>query len=444
MKTKFRFISMYTFVFLLICSMAMLPLSYSNALADYIEPIPTPPPKPEPGPVPKPTPPPTPEPEPEPEPQPEPEPEPEPEPTPVEDESITPGEEATQQEILRSTINTSNKLISARIESRQSPENGSDAIESSIPGSKFTADFTSRHTGKNAVLPKSYFVSSLINTQQNDISWRKALGLALTTLEDQQRRQARDESQQRFGVWAMQGTSLISNDQTSTKMWGNVITIMGGFDFKPFEPLLVGLGVGWEHVYVKTRFNDGWTSGDGLTLMPYVSYAILPTTIIDSSFGLTFMGYDSRRYSAARNGDVDSNYTSTRTLWAVNINQYFLLDQWSFLARVSNLYANEYRPSYDDDAGNSYEDANAYLGELQLAVRATYSWERFSPYIGAAYIVDYAIRSPQDTDIDEFQGSIGATLRLLESTYLTADLTNSFFRDHTQNTNFSFNLRFEW
>ncbi len=376
-----------------------------------------------------------------------PEPDPSPSPTPVED-STSQGDTTTSQEILRSTITTNNKIVTARIESRQSTGGGggggSDSTDSNIPGSKFVANFTSQPFGKKAVLPKSYFVSSLTADQETETSWKQAVGMAFTSLEDQQQRQARGESQQQFGVWGMQGTSLISNDQTSTKIWGNVITLMGGFDYKPVDPLLIGMGVGWEHVYVKTKFNDGWVKGDGLTLMPYVSYAILPTTIIDSSFGLTFMGYDTRRYSSANNSDVDSNYNTTRTLWAVNINQYFLLDQWSFLARVSNLYANEFCPSYDDDAGNSFDANNSYLGEFQVATRATYNWERFSPYIGVAYIVDYAIRSPQDTDIDEFQGSLGATARLLDTTYLTADVTNSFFRDHTQNTTFSFNLRYEW
>ena len=375
-------------------------------------------------------------------------PHPDPEPTPDED-TTSPGETTTSQEIIRSTITTSNKIVSARIESRQSTGGGgggggSDSSEGSIPGSKFSADFTARPIGKNAVLPKSYFVSSLMGSQETDTSWKKAIGAAFTSLEDQQQRQARGESQQKFGVWAMQGTSLMSNDQTSTKMWGNVLTLMGGMDYKPIDPLLIGLGVGWEHVYVKTQYNDGWVKGDGLTLMPYVSYAILPTTIIDTSFGLTFMDYDSQRYSSVSNGDAESNYNTTRTLWAVNINQFFLLDQWTFLARVTNLYANEYCPSYDDDAGSSFDAYNSYLGEFQVAGRATYNWERFSPYIGVAYIVDYAIRSPQDTDIDEFQGSLGATARLFDTTYLTADVTNSFFRDHAQNTTFSFNLRYEW
>lgn len=375
-------------------------------------------------------------------------PEPGPGPSPIPEEEGGPdsqGDVITSQEILRSTITTNNKLVGARIENRQTSDGGgSDSVEGSIPGSKFVTNFSALNIGKNAVLPKSYFVSALTGDQQPETSWKQAVGMALTSLEDQQRRQVRDESQQRFGVWAMQGTSLMSNDQTSTEMWGNVITLMGGFDYKPIDPLLVGLGVGWEHVYAKTKFNEGRIYGDGLTLMPYVSYAILPTTIIDSSFGLTFMGYNSRRYSDSSNSDIDSDYDSTRTLWAVNVNQYFLLDQWSFLARVSNLYANEYRLPFDDDADNSFGGANTYLGELQLATRATYSWERFSPYIGAAYILDYAIRSPQDTDIDEFQGSLGATARLLDTTYLTADVTNSFFRDHTTNTSFSFNLRYEW
>ncbi len=371
-----------------------------------------------------------------------------PEPDPAPEEQTTPGEDITSQEILRNTINTNNKLVSSRIETRQVSKSdsggGSDSVESQIPGSKFVSSFTPQPAGRQAVLPKSYFVSSLIDNPESATSWKQAVGMALTSIEDQQRRQARDESQQRFGVWAMQGTSLISNDQTSTKMWGNVITVMGGFDYKPVDPLLLGLGVGWEHVYVKTRFNDGWVQGDGLTLMPYASYAILPTTIVDSSFGLTFMDYDTRRYSALNNGDVDGDYNTTRTLWAVNINQYFLVERWSFLARISHLYANEYRPSYDDDANNSFESMNSYLGELQFAARATYSWDRFSPYLGAAYVVDYALRSPQDTDIDEFQGSVGATARLFDTTYLTADVTNSFFRDHTYNTSFSFTLRYEW
>jgi len=356
------------------------------------------------------------------------------------------GSTITNNEIVRITTGTNNNLISDRINTLHGPRQrggpsdqgggeGSDQ-RSKVPGSKF---FMAKEYWAANVLPEANYAASLhANNVDSPQQWTSYAAMALDTMAEQSKQAFFGEK--RWGVWAMPSVSWLSSPSAASKFNGNLYSFMGGLDYKITERFLVGVGLGYEYLYLKTSFNRGNMSENGLTAMPYAAFMITDTTILDTSFGLT-----AAHYNTMRNDNITAKYDSTRTSWGTNLTQYFLLDKWTFSARVGNIYANEYRPTYwESDNRGPVSSGNTYLGEMQLGGNVSYSFDRFTPFISAAYLYDYALRSGDQMDRDELQGTLGLSFKAMDSLSLNLQLTNSFFRENINNTRLLLNMRYEF
>jgi len=79
-----------------------------------------------------------------------------------------------------------------------------------------------------------------------------------------------------------------------------------------------------------------------------------------------------------------------------------------------------------------------------LGGNVSYSFDRFTPFISAAYLYDYALRSGDQMDRDELQGTLGLSFKAMDSLSLNLQLTNSFFRENINNTRLLLNMRYEF
>ena len=241
-----------------------------------------------------------------------------------------------------------------------------------------------------------------------------------------------------YGVWAMTNMSLLYNTGSDTRYGGSLMSFMGGMDAKITPQFLLGMGLGYEHLGIDTDYNDGSITSNGFTLMPYASFAVMDTLIVGTSFGTTFSAYDTER-----DNGVDGDYSSTRTVWAVNLDKYFLYDQWTFNTHVGHIYSNEYHPEYNEDDGTQVGEADTYLGEVLVGGNVGYNFGGFSPYVGVDYIYDYTMNDP-NADRDEIGVNVGATAEVTDDLDLSVDVNHGFDRDDRSNTSMSFTVRYEF
>jgi len=297
--------------------------------------------------------------------------------------------------------------------------------------------------GLGALLPDAHFASSGMLTSREQMNWPRFAATVINGLAAGDQDQALGVNG--LGLWTSASLGWLSNTRPSTKYHGNLFTLMGGADYLVLDNrLLLGMGVGWEHLYLTTDFNDGYTYSNALSLLPYASFAITPTTFLDVSFGVSLPHYEIKSRDFVNNRDLYGDVDATRTFVSTNINQYIYLDSWVFNAKLGNIYSNEYQPGYTDSAGNRTPASNTYIGELQAGGQIAYSFGDFSPYVGATFLWDYALRNASEVDQTEMLGAVGINMQATESLLLTLDVTNSFFRDDTYSTTATMSLRYQF
>ncbi len=362
------------------------------------------------------------------------------------------GTSKTNTEIVRTTSGVNSGMIGTRISQVFGPEAQSQGTSGGgggggtgsgdesqpgpgeIPGSKY---LVSKAPGKAYVVPNAFHASSLYGNVESPSQWLSYASLAMGALAEQ-KKQDKNFLSDRLGVWTLTSGAWMSNTASSTRFSGNLFSLMGGADYRLREDLVVGTALGYEYLYLKTNFNAGKLYENGFTVMPYACYSVTPNTLIDSSFGLTFASYDTRR----NDGAADGSFNATRSVWSANVTQYYQLENWTFSGRVGHIYSNEYRPQYRESDNTLNKSMNIYLAEFQFAGRVGYTYQRFSPYVGATYLWDYAMRTPSSVDPDEVQGTLGLNVMATDRLMLNTELANSFFRDNTYNTRLSLTLRY--
>ena len=243
----------------------------------------------------------------------------------------------------------------------------------------------------------------------------------------------------KYGLWGVGTYANMQDFQTNTRYEGNMYMFMGGFDYKLTEQFVIGAAAGYENAYLDTAFNQGNVGTDGYTFAPYAAYKITDTLTVDALGGITFLNYDTKR------SDIGGHYQAVRNMWSVNLNKYFLWDNWIFAATVGNMFVNEHAESFAESDGTSNGGRENYLSELRLGGKASYVFGKFEAYGGLAYLLDYMMRyTGTMPDNDSFEGTLGLNYRPVGNWMLGLEGASTFDRSHTQNNRVMANIRYEF
>jgi hypothetical protein len=243
----------------------------------------------------------------------------------------------------------------------------------------------------------------------------------------------------KYGLWGVGTYANMQDFQTNTRYEGNLYMFLGGFDYKLTDQFVVGAAAGYENAYLITSFNQGNLATDGYTITPYAAYKFTDTLTLDVLGGLTFLNYDTKR------SDINGHYQAVRNMWSVNLNKYFLWDNWIFAATVGNMFVNEHAESFAESDGTSNGGRENYLSELRMGGKASYVFDKFEAYGGLAYLLDYMMRyTGEMPDNDAFEGTIGLNYRPADNWLLGLEGSNTFDRSHTQNNRIMANIRYEF
>jgi hypothetical protein len=243
----------------------------------------------------------------------------------------------------------------------------------------------------------------------------------------------------KFGVWANGSVSFLGNTASGQKYNGNSYLLMVGADFRPVEQFVFGVAVGGEVTNLNTSFNDGRQTSGGWTISPYLGVAIIDNLTLDVMGSYTWL----TNYSTRSNDNVWSNYNPNRWMFSAALNYYYLLENWKFGLKAGYMYSNESANSITESNGNVIGSRNTYVGQIRLGGRAGYTIGGvFEPYLGLYYVNDVQLSSSGPRS--EMEGVLGFNLFATQNFSCGLEVVNSFFRQDTQNTRLSLNLRYEF
>jgi hypothetical protein len=268
-----------------------------------------------------------------------------------------------------------------------------------------------------------------------------------TQLADKERASglAAGEQGPRWGVWANGSVAKLGNSSQDTRFDGALYTGMTGADYRISDRLLVGFSVGAEHSNLRTQFNDGHQYLSGVTLAPYIGFALLDELILDVSASLTLQqGNQHRTMGFLR---YDSRYQGTRTMLSSNLTYAKVLDNWRLSATGGFMYANDHAPEYTEYSqilSRTIDRRESYVGEFSLGGRVGYLFEKCEPYAGLTYLYDPWMTRGAELDRDEVEGLIGVNYVPIPAFLLSLELTNSFLRQDTNVTKLAINARYEF
>lgn len=323
----------------------------------------------------------------------------------------------TTEESLRAAAQTTVRLLSGRVSAILAPR----------PGFSKSAENEHMQGVSQAMTalggsPDGLAVAALMNN----------VGDGLTGL-------AAGDGAGRFGVWINGAVSVLNSDHENEDFDGNLYMAMLGADYQLLDGLVVGLAAGYEYSDLDTSYNDGNIESTGLTIAPYIGYAILDNLTIDAMFAYTFVDKDTDR----ANGAVSGDYNADRTMFSVNANYYYLMEQWNFGLNAGYMYTNEAAESYTMSDNTEVSKRDAFVGEWRVGGRVGYFFEKAEPYLALAYLYDHAL-SGEVHDRDEMEGTLGVNFYPKDSMIFTAEVANSFFREKEQNTRFMLSFRYEF
>jgi len=357
----------------------------------------------------------------------------------------------TTSDIVRSSAQSLGSLISGRIEFVNVPTAPTSPTSQTPPGQNDgqpgnnapTPSGRGEGPSREGGIPVPGKDRAALSLPAGSPGWAGNAMLALATLGEQTGLSAGDEaSARRCGVWGMTGVNWLGSSLSGSNFDGNLVTAMAGFDYRIIDPLVAGLALGYQWVDLTTHYNSGFLKSGGLTVMPYVSYAITPNLVADASFGLGFNNYNKSSANANAVQEITGHYNTLRVLGSTNITYYHLVGNWTFSGRIGNILANEHQYYSVDNSGTRHYPTDTFLGELSVGGKAAYRYKLLTPHIGLNYVYDYVLQGGGDRD--EVQGIVGVGLQATERLLLNVDCSNSFFREYTRNTSLTGTLRFEF
>jgi len=344
----------------------------------------------------------------------------------------------TATEVTRASVQTVGSILSTRIETISQPLPAPGSSDS--PGSPGTpgtpgAPAQEQDGGPGVPVPS-----------KDNAALPASRGTMLAKAPAGQRGMSAGQDEaagRRLGVWGMGAVSWTGNNQSGTNFTGNIYTALAGIDYRFLDALTLGAAIGYEGTNVSTWYNDGKTTGDGFTVMPYACLALTDRLIADAAFGMTFSQYHSSWFDSSSFVKRSRDYGAFRVLGSANLSYYVPVEAWLFKLTAGTILANENSSYLTGSTATSTGRQDNFFGELAAGGSVKYSIDKLAAKIGATYRYDYALKDG-DQDRDEVQGLAGIEITPKEGVLLDVQATNSFFRDHVNNTTLSATLRLEY
>ena len=230
-----------------------------------------------------------------------------------------------------------------------------------------------------------------------------------------------------YGAWVSYSYSDFDNDLSSTAFDGDRHSVLGGFDFAPWESTVIGIAVGYEESDIDTTFNLGNLETDGYTIAPYFGALLSDTWSVNFSFGYSNIEYDQFRTAPGTTTRITSSPDADRWFGMFNLNGVTTYGNWILGGRVGTLWARNEVDAFVESDGTAVGELRSKLGTWSIGGDAAYSFGAFEPFVSATYEHDYsltelAVTTGPQPDNDRDDVLFGAGVRYFGSKGISGNL----------------------
>ncbi|CAO3431338.1 nidogen-like domain-containing protein [Azospirillum endophyticum] len=250
--------------------------------------------------------------------------------------------------------------------------------------------------------------------------------------------------------WADGSASFLRSFEPAAEFHGRSQTAMVGADYKLTEALVVGAAVGMEHNHFDLTTLNGRRTGNGLSVTPYVGYAINDYLTVDVSLSYGH-GYNHTRQNLL-GGMSTGRYASDRLIASTNLSGYLVEGAWTFRGVAGLSVARTRSDSYTDSAGAVVSPGVNDLRQWRLGAEAEYEvTPSVRPFAGATLEYDMlnrttgstggALVTSGGTDRAGMVAAAGVRVSATDALNLTAQVTTQAFRANQRDTTIGLSAR---
>lgn len=191
-----------------------------------------------------------------------------------------------------------------------------------------------------------------------------------------------------IGLWAQGAYTRAESDfnkgaNNDTRFRGDIWAGVVGADYRVTQRLVVGAGVGYQHVDINTTFNAGKLKQTGWGVTPYAVFAINQTFYIDVSGGYWLLDNEMAR----NNNTARANYDTTRWNLGANLNGGWAINRWRVTGAVGYLYVNAKDDAFRETGSAAQPGRQAAvttkIGQGRIGGTLGYSLGNVTPYASA-------------------------------------------------------------
>ncbi len=173
-----------------------------------------------------------------------------------------------------------------------------------------------------------------------------------------------------------------------TKLDGEAINLLAGYDRNLGEKLVLGGFVGYEDSQIDIRAIGGRQENDGLTLGGYAGLVLTDSIYmsVNGHWASLSNSLEEQAFNAA--APDRANFDSSRYGVGVDINAVQAHDNWGFFTQFAYNYSRESYDRYTTSGGDVVDLQDVKIGRLSSTVEVSYAGDGWSPYLSATIELD--------------------------------------------------------
>jgi len=228
----------------------------------------------------------------------------------------------------------------------------------------------------------------------------------------------------RMGVWGNVAYLRSEGDKTGANFESDLMSGMVGMDYRVGSidnPTFIGISLGYETADITTSFNRGNIDTHGITVAPYVSFGLTKVFSVDVVGGYTKMSYDTARLDTLSSGQINGKFEADRYFGAADLVGGWIVDKWSFGARIGASHVSEQQDAYTESNGTTNGVDNIGVSSANTGVKVGYAFDKVQPYVGGTYSFDFVNSGGVYDERNTVGGSAGLNFTVTPSVSMNVE-----------------------
>jgi hypothetical protein len=224
---------------------------------------------------------------------------------------------------------------------------------------------------------------------------------------------------------------------------GDMWMLIGGVDKRVTDDAAIGIAFTYENSNTDTNLSStgiGTADSTAYTIAPYGVTLLTESVTMDVSAGFSWVDSDKRS-----NTNVTSNYDSTRTFLATNLNGYAAVGNFDLSSSIGWMSAWEDQEAYTDSTAATIAKQKTEFSMVSVIGEIAYPTETTEPYVNMRLEKDITWTDVAGIVHDQYGATLGGGVRFFMGN-LIGEFNGEVDIGREQYEQFSFmgNLRYEY